>query len=129
MRLLTLAAAACMALGTTAMAQDAALGTWQTEVDDGAFAYVTMTECGAAVCGTISRTFNSEGEYQSPNIGRQLVINMVPNGDGSYDGQVWRPSNDRIYTGKMDVSGDALRLRGCVAGGLICASQNWVRVQ
>jgi uncharacterized protein (DUF2147 family) len=28
----------------------------------------------------------------------------------------------------MDVSGNALRLRGCVAGGLICASQNWQRI-
>ena len=129
MRHLILAAVAAVAMAGTAMAQDAALGTWQTEVDDGAFAYVTIDTCGAAVCGTISRTFNSEGEYQSPNIGRQIVINMAPNGDGSYDGQVWRPSNDRIYTGKMDVAGDALRLRGCVAGGLICASQNWVRVQ
>ena len=124
-----LAAAAAVAMTGAAMAQDAALGTWQTEVDDGAFAYVTMEPCGAAVCGTIARTFNTEGEYASPNIGRQIVINMAPNGDGSYDGQVWRPSNDRIYVGKMDVEGNALRLRGCVAGGLICASQNWVRVE
>ncbi|WP_322889643.1 MULTISPECIES: DUF2147 domain-containing protein [unclassified Yoonia] len=129
MKHLILAAAAAFALASAASAQDAALGTWQTEVDDGAFAYVTMDQCGAAVCGTIARTFNTEGEYASPNIGRQIVINMAPNGDGSYQGQVWRPSNDRIYVGKMDVEGNALRLRGCVAGGLICASQNWVRIE
>ena len=129
MKHLILAAAAAFALASAASAQDAALGTWQTEVDDGAFAYVTMDQCGVAVCGTIARTFNTEGEYASPNIGRQIVINMAPNGDGSYQGQVWRPSNDRIYVGKMDVEGNALRLRGCVAGGLICASQNWVRIE
>ncbi len=129
MKHLILAAVAAFAVAGPASAQDAAIGTWQTEVDDGAFAYVDIAQCGAAVCGTIARTFNTEGEYASPNIGRQIVINMTPNGDGSYDGQVWRPSNDRIYTGKMDVEGNALRLRGCVAGGLICASQNWVRIE
>ncbi len=129
MKHLILAAAAAFGLAGAASAQDAAIGTWQTEVDDGAFAYITIAPCGAAVCGSIARTFNSEGEYQSPNLGRQIVIDMAPNGDGTYNGQVWRPSNDRIYVGKMDVAGDALRLRGCVAGGLICASQNWVRIE
>ena len=113
---------------TAAAAQDAAVGIWQTEVDDGSFAHILMQPCGAAVCGTIQRTFKADGsEYQSPNIGKQIVINMAPNGDGSYDGQVFRPSNGKTYIGKMTVSGDALRLQGCVAGGLICASQNWVR--
>ncbi len=114
---------------TAAFAQDAALGTWQTEVDDGSFAYVDMTPCGAAVCGTIRQTYTADGNpSQSPNIGRQIVINMVPAGDGTYAGQVFRPSNGKTYVGKMQVSGSALRLQGCVAGGLLCASQNWARV-
>ena len=123
-------AAAIVAFGFAgaASAQDAT-GIWQTEVDDGAYAYVTISPCGNAVCGVISRTFNSSGEYRSENIGRQIVIDMVPQGGGSYEGSVWRPSNDKIYIGKMDVSGNSLRLRGCVAGGLICASQNWTRIQ
>lgn len=107
---------------------DPAEGIWQTEVDDGAFAHVQIAPCGNAMCGTIARTFNAEGEYQSPNIGRQIVIDMVPSGGGDYAGSVWRPSNDKIYVGKMNVNGDALILKGCVAGGLICASQGWARV-
>ncbi len=114
---------------SSAAAQEAAVGVWQTEVDDGAYAHITMAPCGNAICGVISRTFNADGEYQSANIGRTLVIDMVPQGGGAYEGSVWRPSNNKIYVGKMDVNGNALRLRGCVAGGLICSSQNWVRVQ
>lgn len=121
--------ATLLALGTAAAAQDAALGVWQTQVDDGAYAHVTMSECGPAVCGVISRTFNADGEYQSENIGKTLVIDMVPAGDGTYEGSVWRPSNDRIYIGKMQVAGNQLRLRGCIAGGLLCSSQDWVRLQ
>lgn len=127
MKKLLILAASLFAFATAASAQDA-VGIWQTEVDDGAYAHVTIAPCGNAVCGVISRTFNADGEYQSENIGKTLVIDMVPQGGGAYAGQVWRPSNDKIYIGKMDVAGNALRLSGCVAGGLLCSSQNWVRV-
>ena len=124
-----LIAAVLAAVGTTATAQEAAIGVWQTEVDDGAYAHIEMSECGAAVCGVIARTFNADGEYQSENIGKTLVIDMIAAGDGTYEGSVWRPSNDKIYVGKMQVAGNQLRLRGCIAGGLLCSSQDWVRVQ
>lgn len=127
MRRFLILAASLFAFATAASAQDA-VGVWQTEVDDGAYAHITIAPCGAAVCGVISRTFNADGEYQSENIGKTLVIDMVPQGAGAYEGSVWRPSNDKVYIGKMDVTGDALRLRGCVAGGLLCSSQNWQRV-
>lgn len=122
-------AAALIALASPAFA-DPAEGIWQTEVDDGAFAYVTVAPCGAAYCGTISRTFQNGGvEYDSENKGKQIVIDMLPAGDGTYEGKVWRPSNNKVYVGKMSVSGDALTLKGCVAGGLICAAQGWARIQ
>ena len=127
MKRMLLAAAMLLAAGA-AQAQDPVLGTWQTEVDDGAFAYIDMAMCGAAICGTMTRSFDSDGEYQSENLGRQIVIDMVPQGDGSYEGSVWRPANDRIYIGRMQQNGDQLTLRGCVAGGLFCARQTWSRV-
>lgn len=102
-------------------------GSWRTEVDDGAYAYVTIAPCGAAYCGVIAQTFNASGEYQSENLGRQIVINMAPVGGTAYEGQVWRPSNNKVYLGKMDLLGDTVQLRGCVAGGLICSSQTWTR--
>lgn len=119
-----------IALGLAgAAAADPVLGVWKTQPDDGSYAHIQMAKCGAAVCGKIARTFNSDGEYKSPNLGKTLVIDMVPNGDGSYEGKVWRPSNDKIYIGKMDVSGNSLALRGCVAGGLICSKQTWARIK
>lgn len=126
----TLLAAVMATLGMTgASLADDSYGVWQTEVDDGAYAHITLAGCGNAVCGTISRSFNTTGEFQSENTGRQIVIDMVPNGDGTYEGSVWRPSNNRVYVGRMSLSGNSITLRGCVAGGLICARQNWTRVQ
>ena len=123
-----LAAMAFAALGTAAQA-DPAEGLWQTQVDDGAYAHVRMAPCGSDVCGTITRTFKGGAEYESPNKGKVLVRNMTPQGGGAYAGQVWRPSNNKIYLGKMTLAGDRLQLKGCVAGGLICSSQTWARIQ
>ena len=113
----------------TAMAADPAVGVWKTQPDDGAYAHVKMTPCGGAICGTIQRTFNASGEYKSENIGKQLVIDMKPDGSGKYAGKVWRPSYNKIYIGKMTVAGNSLKLSGCVAGGLLCSKQDWQRVQ
>lgn len=124
-----LAIAAAFLLGATAAGADPIEGVWQTQPDEGAFAYVTIAPCGGAFCGTITRTFKDKAEFKSPNIGRQIVIDMVAGDGGSYEGKVWRPSNNKVYQGKASVSGNKMSLSGCVAGGLLCKSQSWVRIQ
>lgn len=121
--------AAALAVAGTAVAADPIEGVWQTQPDEGSFAYVTIAPCGGGFCGTISRTFKDGAEYKSPNIGRQIVRNMSAQGGGNYSGQVWRPANDKIYSGKASVSGNRMSLSGCVAGGLICKSQTWAKIQ
>lgn len=121
-------AAASLTLATAAAA-DPVLGVWKTQPDDGAYAHIDMQPCGAKICGKIARTFDASGETQSSNIGKTLVIDMEAKGDGAYAGKVWRPSNDKVYIGKMSLNGASLALRGCVAGGLICSKQTWSRVK
>ena len=123
------ALAAAFGLLATAASADPIEGLWQTQPDEGAFAHVQISACGNAYCGSITRTFKDGAEFQSPNIGKQIVIDMVPQGGGAYAGKVWRPANNKIYTGKAQVSGGAMKLSGCVAGGLICSKQNWSRVK
>jgi uncharacterized protein (DUF2147 family) len=96
-------------------------GPWRTEADDGADAVFRIAPCGPAYRGTITRAFDAGGAYRSHNIGRQ----MAPQGGGRHAGQVWRPSDDRIYRGRIALSGARMEPRGCVAGGLLCASQAW----
>ncbi|WP_092061268.1 DUF2147 domain-containing protein [Poseidonocella pacifica] len=118
-----------LTLAASAVSADPVEGVWQTEPDDGAFAHVTMQPCGQAICGVITRTYNTDGEYASLNLGKTLVIGMVPKGAGKYEGKVWRPSNGKTYIGKMDHTGETLALRGCVAGGLLCSKQTWRRIK
>ena len=125
----TFALAAAFGLIAAAASADPIEGLWQTQADEGAFAHVQITPCGGAFCGTITRTFKDKAEYQSPNIGKQIVIDMVPQGGGDYKGRVLRPADNKVYNGKATVSGNAMALSGCVAGGLICKKQSWARLQ
>lgn len=122
-------AGAFLVCANLAAAADPIEGIWQTQPDDGAFAHVTIAPCGGAYCGVISRTFKDRTEFRSPNLGRQIVIDMAPSGGGAYEGKVWRPANNKIYQGKASVNGDRMSLSGCVAGGLLCKSQTWARVK
>lgn len=105
------------------------VGLWQTQADDGAYAHVQIAPCGPNFCGTIVKTFRAGAEYGSENIGKQLVRDMAARGNGTYEGKVWRPSNNKVYMGKVAVSGNAMKLSGCVAGGLICSGQDWTKIR
>ena len=119
-----------LAFAGMALAADPVEGIWQTAVDDGAYAHITIEPCANAYCGSISKSFREDGSaFESENLGKQIVIGMVPQGDGTYEGQVFRPSNGKTYFGSITLNGDELKLSGCVAGGLICSRQNWTRVK
>ncbi len=127
MKTILTAAALCVAAASAAFA-DPVHGVWKTQVDDGAYAHVTMAPCGASICGVISRTFNSTGEYKSANLGKKLVWDMQPRGSGSYkNGKIWQPSTEKVYKSKMALSGNTLKVSGCV--GPICKKQTWSRVK
>ena len=125
-KVMVMAAGLCLVAGM-ALA-DPVLGVWQTEVDDGAYAHVTMAPCGPAIRGTLSRSFNAAGEYKAATLGRQLVWDMQPDGKGGYgNGKIWQPSTDKIYRSKMTLEGNRLNVSGCV--GPICKTQTWARVK
>lgn len=126
MKMIFTAAVAAIAFAGAAWA-DPAAGTWKTQVDDGAYAHVKMTTCGAKLCGTIARTFNGSGEYKSENIGKKIVWDMTPAGGGAYkSGKIWQPSTGKTFKSKMALSGNSLQVSGCV--GPICKKQTWSRV-
>lgn len=123
--------AAAFALVAGMAAADLAQGVWQTQRnDDGNLAHVEIAPCGEKLCGTMIRSFGPDNKpMDSPNIGRNLVWDMESRGGGAYaNGQIWDPGADRTYRSKMELSGDRLKVSGCVAGGLICRGQTWLRV-
>ena len=55
----------------------------------------------------------------------------MADGEGSWSsGTIWAPDRDKTYRAKMEMlSADQMKVSGCVAGGLICRGQTWLRVK
>jgi len=105
-------------------------GLWQTAKDDnGKFGHIQVAPCGAALCGTLVRSFDANGaEIASANTGRQIISETVAEGGGAYKGKVWSPDRDKTYNSRLQLSGDTLAVSGCVLS--ICRDGGtWVRVQ
>jgi uncharacterized protein (DUF2147 family) len=113
MRSILLAILASFSL-TVAASADGIEGRWKT--DSGATAEIAS--CGKAFCITLR-----SGQYNGKRIGR-----MSANGDQAYSGEITDPESDKTYAGRATLSGNALSMKGCVLGGLICRGQKWQRM-
>jgi len=124
-----LVAAGLIALAGEAFA-DPVEGMWKTAPDDnGNWGYIQVAPCADKICGTLVKSFNPDGSvYDSPNIGKLIIWDMVPNGEGAYKGQIWSPDADKVYKSKMTLAGDKLAVEGCVL--FVCRDGGtWVRLK
>lgn len=65
-----------------------------------------------------------------PLTGVPILMAMKPTGRNEWDGQVYNPKDGRVYQAHMTLPRpDALRIEGCVLGGLICDGETWTRVE
>lgn len=120
---------AALTLAATAAAADPVEGRWSTQPDDnGNTGIIEITMCGNTVCGTLIESRHANGEaFQSANVGRQIIWDMEPRGNGQYrSGQVWSPDRDQTYRSSMEMNGNTLSVSGCFL--IICREQTWTRV-
>lgn len=121
--------AVCTALSSPAAA-DGVSGVFQTAPnDEGNVGHVEFYDCGGALCGKLVRSFNASGTpIASPNIGKNIVWDMQDQGGGKYGkGKIWDPGADKTYRSKMVLSGDILKVSGCI--GPICRAKSWQRLR
>lgn len=109
----TLAATAALLMSAIgALAAEPIEGSWKTQ--SGATAEIG--KCGSAYCVTLKT-----GKHAGKQIGR-----MSGSGD-SYSGDITDPETDKTYSGSGAVTGNALKMKGCVLK-ILCKSQTWTRL-
>lgn len=65
-----------------------------------------------------------------PLSGVSILMAMKSMNANEWDGQVYNPKDGRVYRARMRLSPpNALRIEGCVLGGLICDGETWSRVE
>lgn len=126
MKKLALAAIAASIFMAGPALADPVFGSWKSQPgDNGAYIHVKIASCGAKVCGKITKVVGGKTTV----VGRSIIKNMKSDGGGKYSGgTIWAPDKDKTYASKMQLSGNKLKVSGCVAGGLICRSQTWTRL-
>ncbi len=107
-------------------------GTWRTE---GGW-LVKIYRCGGSYCGKVVGGAKGK-DIKNPDpakrsrrlVGIRLFSGMKKAGKG-YAGRLYNPKDGKTYSGKVKVlSARAIKLSGCVLGGLICKGQKWAKVR
>ncbi|PYE85666.1 DUF2147 domain-containing protein [Pseudoroseicyclus aestuarii] len=111
-------ALALWAAGAAGALADPLEGLWRSAPDDnGNTGLIEVAPCGDALCGTLTRAFGPDGaEIASDRVGRQIISETRPRGDGTYRGKVWAPDRDQTYNSRLTLEGDVLQVEGCVLG-------------
>lgn len=120
-----IALAACLA-ATSAYAADPVVGKYRSLADKNGISYnVQLNECGAKICGLITKAFDGSGAaVASDAIGKKMMWDMEPKGNGSYGGgKIFAPDTGKTYNSKMQIKGNSLKVSGCI--GPICRGQTW----
>ncbi len=133
MKSLSLAALGLFLLTGMAQAQPAdPSGTYLSESGE---TRVKIAKCGAVHCGTIVSVQGEGKDVNNPDaslrgrslVGVQMISDIKPSSEG-FSGQLYNYKDGKTYTGKMSFEGKAMKLSGCILGGLICRSQTWTKV-
>ncbi len=111
-------------------AADPILGIWRVPPDrKGQVGYVVVRACGAELCGRVMRVIDAGGNsVVTRSMGRDLFWGLKAMGNGSYaGGRVWVPLFDKEYDARARLTGNQLRVQGCI--GPVCDGQTWVRAR
>lgn len=112
MKFTALMAAMFLAGSSLAAAAEPIEGSWKTASGETA----VIAKCGSAYCVTLKT-----GKFAGRQIGKM-------SGSGqSYSGEITDPAADKTYSGSGAVSGNSLKMKGCVMS-IFCKSQTWTRL-
>lgn len=114
-RTLMLAAAFSLAAIVGPVAAQAAEpieGNWKTESGETA----AIGKCGDGFCITLKT-----GKFSGRQIGK------LSGAGNEYTGEITDPEADKTYSGSGSVSGNSLKMKGCVLK-ILCKSQTWTRL-
>ena len=113
------------AFATPTLADDV-FGIWKSQPGEtGGFITVKVQACGGRICGTILEVVGNKNKEPE---GKTIIADMTAEGGGKYSGgTIWAPDTNKTYKSKMNLNGDKLVVKGCIA--FYCRGQDWTRLK
>ncbi len=99
-------------------------------------ARIKIAPCGNLFWGVLDWARTPDVDKHNPDpskrnrdvVGMPILLAMKPNGPNEWKGEIYNAENGKIYDAKISLVGpDALKVAGCVLGGLFCGGQTWER--
>jgi len=87
-------------------------GNWKTKSGETA----AISKCGGSFCVKLTT-----GTHAGKSIGKMKSDN------GGYSGTITDPKKDKTYSGSASISGNTMKMKGCVLG-ILCRSENWAKM-
>lgn len=110
------AALATLVLSSSAIASP--LGVWQRTSTGGE---IEAFDCGGGIGLKVVKSTDAA------KVGKQIMCGAKPAGENRWEGTILNLEDGKEYKGVITLSNNALKLSGCVLGGLICKTENWAR--
>jgi uncharacterized protein (DUF2147 family) len=104
-------------------------------VEDGS-AKIRIAICSGSLWGVVGWEKSPGKDTANPDpakrsrdtLGMPILIDMKPAGADKWAGQIYNAQNGKIYKASVELQADnALKVRGCVMGGLFCGGETWAR--
>lgn len=133
-RFLIVAVATAIALAggsASSRSADEFSGVWRNPKNT---VHLQLRPCGSRICGDVvwaTETARADAARggKAELIGQQLLRDFVRGDDGLARGKVFVPDLGLTFKGyAQHVNDNAIKVKGCLVGGLICRSQVWTRV-
>jgi uncharacterized protein (DUF2147 family) len=109
-------------------------GDWLVENGE---ARIRVAFCAGSLWGVVSWEKNPGGKDTSnpdpakrsrDSLGMPILIDMKPSGADKWAGQIYNAKDGKMYQASVSLeSENALKVRGCVLGGLFCGGETWAR--
>lgn len=107
-----------MVIGTAAFA-NSPYGLW-TRPSNGT--QVNFYNCGGKLCAKVVKSQTKANE------GKVIMSGAEKSSANTWKGNLLNLDNGQTYTGVVTLEGPkALKLQGCVLGGMICTGETWVK--
>jgi uncharacterized protein (DUF2147 family) len=126
MRIATLSTATLVALAALAASPASAADAFGTWLRPSTGATVSFYDCGGKLCAKI---VGQKDAAKKDTIGKVIMSGATKTGANSWKGSLLNVDNGQTYAGVVTLEGPkALKLEGCVLGGVICTGETWTKV-
>lgn len=88
---------------------------------------VDFSNCGGKLCAKVTAV---KDQKMKDSVGKSIMSGATKTSDNTWKGDLLNLEDGKTYSGIVTLEGpNALNLKGCALGGLVCKGETWQRAK